>query len=68
VEPEVAILGADQKERDLWGRECYSVVLAKNKQTNKQSNKQTKQNKKNTSNNNSTFTKHQVKNMSGINS
>jgi len=21
--PEVAILGADQKERGLWGRECY---------------------------------------------
>ena len=22
VDPEVAILGADQKERGLWGREC----------------------------------------------
>ena len=24
--PEVAILGADQKERGLWGRECYIHV------------------------------------------
>ena len=24
VEPEVAILGADQKERGLWGRECFN--------------------------------------------
>ena len=27
--PEVAILGADQKERGLWGRECSSVSSAK---------------------------------------
>ena len=26
--PEVAILGADQKERGLWGRECSSVSSA----------------------------------------
>ena len=25
VEPEVAILGADQKERGLWGRECLII-------------------------------------------
>ena len=24
--PEVAILGADQKERGLWGRECYPAT------------------------------------------
>ena len=23
MNPEIAILGADQKERDLWGRECW---------------------------------------------
>ena len=26
--PEVAILGADQKERGLWGRECQPIRLA----------------------------------------
>ena len=26
VEPEVAILGADQKERGLWGQECVIPV------------------------------------------
>ena len=26
--PEVAILGADQKERGLWGREFFVVLLA----------------------------------------
>ena len=32
--PEVAILGADQKERGLWGRECLSRKTAKdNRQT-----------------------------------
>ena len=25
--PEVAILGADQKERGLWGRECYDPCI-----------------------------------------
>ena len=28
--PEVAILGADQKERGLWGRECFSLSNAPN--------------------------------------
>ena len=27
LRPEVAILGADQKERGLWGRECRTVGL-----------------------------------------
>ena len=30
VEPEVAILGADQKERGLWGRECLCQTELKN--------------------------------------
>ena len=38
--PEVAILGADQKERGLWGRECHSanrdkVRMTKSKAKNK---------------------------------
>ena len=27
--PEVAILGADQKERSLWGRECWSCRISR---------------------------------------
>ena len=32
--PEVAILGADQKERGLWGRECANRRTARNSNTN----------------------------------